>query len=138
FGQFARCKGGASQTVAPSFSANIKNRITDSAGRTAGKSLMSQHAETENIHQRIALETFVEIDFTADDRNADAVAIMCDAGDNAGKQSPVVFDLGFGIWGLRSAFCDWSKAERVQTKLGPCAHGEDVANDSADSRGRSL
>src|SRR5207245_10641599 len=35
-------------------------------------------------------------------------------------------------------FCDRSKPQRVQTKLGTGTHGKDIANDSADACGRSL
>ena len=50
---------------------------------------MTQNAETKNIYQRIALETLIEIDFAADRRDADAIAVMRDAGDDAGEQPPI-------------------------------------------------
>ena len=41
---------------------------------------MAQHAETEYIYKRIALEAFVEVNFATNGRHADAVAVMRDAG----------------------------------------------------------
>ena len=84
--QLARCKRRACQTVASRFSADVKNRIADSAGRAARELIVPQHAETKNIYQRIALEAFVEINLAADRRHADAVSVMRDAGDDAGEK----------------------------------------------------
>src|SRR5437660_7829158 len=114
---------------------------------------MAQHAETEHIYKRIALETLVEINFATDGRHADAVAVMRDAGDDAGEEAAVCRDLrmsilwsrprcqGFLILGYGGAcpsIGDWAEAQRVQTKFGPRAHGEDVADDSANAGGCAL
>src|SRR5205807_10427751 len=89
FGQFARGEGRASQTIATGLRAHIENGVAHAACCAACKLVVSQHAETENIYQRIALETFVEINFAADCGNANAIAIVRDAGDNAGEEPPI-------------------------------------------------
>ena len=50
---------------------------------------MPQHAEAKNVYQRIALEAFIEINLAADGRDADTISVMCDTGDDAGKEPPV-------------------------------------------------
>src|SRR5581483_3426459 len=95
--------------------------------------------EAKDINQRIALETFVEINLAADGRDADAIAVMGDAADDAGEQSAIVCNLSFPVSAFRfPIFHNRSEAQRVQTKLRARPHGKDVANDSADPGGRAL
>ncbi len=89
FGQFARGEGRAGQTIATRLRADVENRIANAAGRAARELLVPQNAEAENIHQRIAFETFVEINLAADRRNADAIAVVRDAGNDAGEEPAV-------------------------------------------------
>ena len=95
FGQFPRGKRGPGQSVPTRLRADIKNRIAHPAGRAARELLMPQYAEAKNVDQRIALETFVEINFAADGRDADAVSVMRDPGNHAGEEPPVGRDLPF-------------------------------------------
>ena len=108
--------------------------MPDAARRAARDLLVPQHAEAKNIHQRIALETFVEINFAADRRDADAVSVVRDAGDDAGEKPAVRFRSAF-----RSiATVDRPEAQRIEQKLRARAHRENVANDSADAGRRAL
>src|SRR5204863_9514059 len=79
FGQLAGGEGGARQTVATGFGADVEDRVADAAGRAARDLFVPQHSETKNIDERISLKAFVEINFPADGRNADAISVMCDA-----------------------------------------------------------
>ena len=95
-GQLARGKRRACQTIATGFGADVENGIARAFRRAARELLVAQHAEAKNVYQRIALETFVEINLAADGRNADAIAVMRDAGDDAGEKaagSLAIFDL---------------------------------------------
>ena len=65
---------------------------------------MAQNTEAENIYQRIALETFVEINFTADCGHTDAVAIVCDAGNHTGKEAAILCNFGLRIADRGSVF----------------------------------
>jgi len=51
--------------------------------------LVTQHTKTKNIYERIALETLIKIDFTADRRDPDAISVVRDPGDYAGEQPPI-------------------------------------------------
>ena len=62
----------------------------------------------------------------ADRRNADAIAVAADAGDDAGDQMA-----GLGM--IRAA-----EAKRVQVGDRTSPHGEDVAQDAADAGRRTL
>ena len=92
---------------------------------------MAENAETEGIHQRIATVAFVEIDLTGDRRQADAVPVMGDTSHHAGKEAAV------GL-GLLAITLNGTEAEGIHEEDGTRAHGEDVANDTTDTSGRSL
>ena len=77
---------------------------------------MPQNAEAKNVNERIALEAFVEINFAADGRDADAIAVVRDAADNAGEQTPIVVD--FDADSARDSPVIGSEAQRIQTKSG--------------------
>src|SRR5207237_8191232 len=89
FGPLARRKSRAGKTLTTRFGADVKNRIARALCGAAGELLVTQHAEAKNIYQGISLEAFIEINFAADCWNADAISVMCDAGDDAGKEAAV-------------------------------------------------
>src|SRR5207248_10335398 len=85
FRQFTRGKGGARQTIASRLRADVKHRITDTPRRAASQLFVSQNSQAKNIYQWIALEAFIEINLAADGGNADAIAIVRNAGDHTGE-----------------------------------------------------
>ena len=68
----------------------------------------------------------VEVDLAADRRDADAVAVAGDAGDDAFERAPHLRPL------------ERPEAQRVQQRHRARAHREDVADDAADAGGRAL
>ena len=93
FSQLTRGERCAGQSVPASFGADVENGITDAMGGAARELFMAQHAETEDIYKRIALETFVEINFATNGRHANAVAVMRNAGDDASEEAAVCCNL---------------------------------------------
>ena len=91
-GQILRRKRRARQAVATGRRADVKHRIADAFGRAARDLFVAQHAEAERVHQRIAFVRFVEIHLARDGRDAEAIAVMRDAADDAGEQTAVVGD----------------------------------------------
>ena len=87
--QFPRGERRTRQPVATGLRADVKDRVAHPAGRAARELLMPQYAEAKNVHQWIAVEAFVEINLAADRRDADAVSVMRDAGDDTGKEPSV-------------------------------------------------
>ena len=92
-GQILRRKRRARETVAPRRRADVKHGITHALGRAARDLFVAQHAEAERVHERIALIRLVEIHLARDGRDAEAIAVMRDAADDAGEQATVVFQL---------------------------------------------
>ena len=131
-GQIARGKRRARQAVAPRLRADVKDRIADALRRAARELLVPQNAEAKDVHQRIAFEAFVEINLAADGRDADAIAVMRDAGDHAGEKPAIRLHVRGSIAG------DRAEAQRVQQEHRPRAHGENIADDSAHAGGRAL
>ena len=87
--QFTGGECGAGEPIATGFGPDIENRVAHAARRPAGKLVVPKGAQAKHIDEWISFKTFVEIDFAADGRDANAVAIMCDAGDNAGEEPPI-------------------------------------------------
>src|SRR5205823_3695577 len=83
-------------------------------------------AETEDIHERVARVRGVERDLAADCRDADAVAIARDAGDDSLEQPP------------RAWRVELAEPQRVEERNRPRSHRENVADDAAHARRRTL
>ncbi len=58
---------------------------------------MAQHAEAEGVHERIAFVGFVEINLARDGGDAEAIAVMRDAADDARKQPLVCSESFLGV-----------------------------------------
>ena len=83
-------------------------------------------AKAEDVHQRIPGVRRAERNLAADRRNADAVAVTGDAGDDAFHEAA----------GPRRV--ERPEAQRVHQRDRPRAHREDVADDPADAGRRAL
>src|SRR6202040_800950 len=117
-------------------------RVTNAAGRAARQLIVPEHSQAKNVYQGIAFKAFVEINFTADGRNADAISIMRDSGNNPGEEPPVGgksrICFGFRISDFEFVFIDRSETERVQAKFRTRPHGENIANVPAHTGGGAL
>src|SRR5262249_17706916 len=83
-------------------------------------------ADREGVHQDVALVAEIEHHLAAHRRDADAVTVMSDAAHHAAHQE------------RRPRMVDPAEAQRVENGDRPRAHREDVAQDAADTRRRSL
>ena len=101
FGQILRGKRRAGQAVPARRGTHIEHRVADAAGFAARDLLVAQRAQTKRIHQRIAVVAAVEMDLAGDGRDAEAIAIMRDAGHDTGEETAIVCDLRFAICGRR-------------------------------------
>ena len=116
----------AVDAVAAGLGADVVDGVADAAGRALDDVVVPGDAEAEHVDQRIAVVRLVEGDLAADRRDADAVAVAADAGDDAFEDAAVERHVGR------------AEAQRVQQRHRPRAHREDVANDAADAGGRAL
>ena len=100
----------ARQSIAPGGRSDVKDGIADALCGAARDLLVTQHTQAKGVDQRIAFVTLVETDLAGDRRNAEAVAVMRDAGHDAGEEAAVVCDLRFAICDFGVGACgeSWS------------------------------
>ena len=82
--------------------------------------------DAQRVDQRVARVAGVEGELAADVRQAEAVAVERDAGDDAGQHAGGVMRVG------------GAEPQRVHDRDRPGAHREDVAHDAADAGRRAL
>src|SRR5271165_4974836 len=92
---------------------------------------MTKNPKAKDIHQRILFIRFVEVHFSANRRNPDAISVVRNPGHHPRKQSPVLFHCG-------CISLNWTEPQRVQEEHWTSAHGEDIADDPSDPRCRTL
>src|SRR5262249_7114112 len=76
-----------------------------------------------------------EGDFAADGGDAEAIAVVADAADDAIEDAAI---FGRIFWGRALTGCDFAEAERVEHGDRASTHGENVAQDAADTGRRAL
>ena len=116
----------AVDAVAAGLGADVVDRVADAGGDALDDVGLLRDAEAEDVDQRVAGVGRLEDDLAADGRDADAVAVAGDAGDDAFEQAA-----GAGR-------VEIAEAQRVEQRDRPRAHREDVADDAADAGGRAL
>src|SRR5579862_3597687 len=112
--------------VASSFRPDVVNGVAGTRRDTLDDVGVPGDAETKDVHERIAGVRRLERNLAAYGRNADAVAVAGDTGDDAFEQTAC------------AAVVDRSKSQRVEERDGTRAHREDIADDSADACGGAL
>src|SRR5207253_856243 len=98
--------------VAARLRADVVDGVADARGHALDDVRGLRNAETEHVDQRIARVRRLEGDLSADSRNADAVAVAGDAGDDAVEQAR-----GAGRVEL-------AESQRIQERDRTRAHGE--------------
>src|SRR5690606_23845429 len=100
----------------------VQDDLVPRAGRLGEVDVLVPHdADGTGVDQRVALVAGVEDDLAADVRQAGAVAVAADAGDDARQDA-----LGVGV--VRGA-----EAQGVHDRDRAGAHRDDVADDAADA-----
>ena len=112
--------------VAAGLGAVQDDLVADAARLGEVQVLVAEHADAQGVDERVAEIGLVEDRLAADVRQAEAVAVAADAGDDPG-QHPV------GVGRVEGA-----EPQRVHHRDRAGAHREDVADDAADAGGRTL
>src|SRR5262249_21590904 len=120
----------AMNPVAPRARSHVNHWIAHARRLGVEHVLLLTHAERERVHKRIAVVARLEDALAAHGRHAETVAVMRDPRDYARKYAAIARA------GRRIG--EPSEAQRVHHRDRPRAHGEDVAQNSADARGRAL
>ncbi len=124
--ELGRRHGGAVNAVAAGLRADVDDGIADPGGGRIEDAVRVGDTGGHGVDQDVAVIAGMEGALAADGGHADAVAVAADAGDDAGHQMP-----GLGM-------CGRAEPEGVEVGDGAGAHGEDVAEDAADTRRRAL
>ena len=112
--------------VATSLGADIHDGLSGFGAAGVENLVGIRQANGHGVDQDIAVITFVEIGLAADCGHADTISVAANASDNPGDKLAC---LGM-IMG--------TKAQSVERRDWPRAHGEDVAQNAANARRRTL
>ena len=121
-----RRHGCAVDTVAAGLGAEIDDGVPDAGGLGVEDLVRLGEADRHGVDQNVAVIGFVESGGAADRRHAEGIAVAADASNHAADEMA-----GLGVRGR-------TEAEQVQAGDRPRAHGEDVAEDAADTGRRAL
>src|SRR5437870_603006 len=111
-------------SVAAGIRSHEHQAVAGAFGPSPHELIGSHEADAHRVDQRVVHIAILEIDLTADGWDSDAVAVTAYAGDNAFDVSP--------------RFLGRTKTQRVEKSDGSRAHGDHVADDSADTGRCSL
>src|SRR4051812_15482849 len=106
--------------------AHVHHRIAGALGASLEDPARLGDAEGKGVDQDVRVVRVVEEYLAADGRHADAVAVAADAGDDAGEEI------------ARARMLEGAEAKRVERSDRPRPHRENIAEDAAYARGRSL
>src|SRR5258707_117079 len=112
--------------VAARLSAHVDHGIANTLRLPVKHFILLEDAQSENIHQRISDVPLFEDALTAHCGHDEAVAVMRNAGNHALQNTPVARNV------------ERTKAQGIHHGNGAGSHGEDVAQDAADSGRRAL
>ena len=116
----------AVDAVASGLRAEIDDRIADSGRRRGEDRVPLGDADRHGVDEDVAVIAPVEAGRAADGRHAERIAVAADPGNDAGDQSP------------RLRMVGRAEAQEIEAGDGPCAHGENVAQNAADPGRRAL
>ena len=147
FAEFLAGHGGAVNAVASGFRADVDHRIAVARSLGIENLVAPDQAQSERVHQRIAGVARLELGLAAEVGHAETVAVRSDAADHAFQHGVILVNLaawtcvGFDGRGRPSDIglhADRPEAQRIHHRDRPRAHGENVAQNSADAGGRAL
>src|ERR1039458_6057157 len=151
FAELLARHGGAVDTIASGLGAHINYGIALARCASVKNLVAADQAESERVHQRIAGVAGLELHFATEVGYAEAVTVRSDATDHAFHDGMILVDLRLcgSVAMPRSdgakprphmlfLHTNRPKPQRVHHRDRPCAHGENVAQNSADASGRAL
>jgi len=118
--------GGAVNAVAAGLGAHIDHGEADALRGGLEDAASVHDPNAHGVDQNVVVVASIEIRLAADRGHAHAVAVVPDAGDDAGHQVP------------RLGMVGCAETQRVQIGDGPGAHRKDIAHNAADAGRRTL
>ena len=147
FAEFFAGHGGAMDAVAPGLGADVNDRIAFAGGTSIENLVAADESQGEGVYQGIIRVATLEFGFSAEVRDAEAVAVRSDAAYYAFEKGMILVDFFCGRrWRVNSRgrgrprhiICDGAEAQGIHYCYGARAHGEDVAQYSPDAGGCAL
>ena len=130
--------------VAASPGADIDYGVADTFCLTIEDLLAPDDSEGEGIDEGIERVALVEVDLTADRWDAKGIAVMAESLHDAGHDSTIAADTAgaghfahFAVW-RDLLIANRSEAQTIHGRDRSRPHREDVTQDAADARRRSL
>ena len=130
--------------ITSGFRTNIDDRIADTLGFGEKDVLLARDAERERVDKGVLRVTGLEGHFAADGGHAETIAVVRDPPDDPVQDAPVCrllrryFYLFRAVRRLPPGGSDFAKAQGIENGDGSRTHGENIAEDPADSRRSSL
>src|SRR5579875_124428 len=128
--ELGRGHGCAVNAIAAGARAYVNHRVADAGGFRVENVFFAADAQGEHVHQGVAIVAFFEDALAAHRGDAETIAVVGDAGDHAVEDAAIA-RAGFRI-------VQTAEAQRIENGDGPRAHGENIAQDAAHARSRSL
>src|SRR5208337_4479044 len=149
FAEFLARHGGAMNAVASGFGADINYGIALSRSPSIKNLVAADQSKSERVHQRVAGVTRLKLHLAAQVRDSETVAVRSHARDDALHYRMVLVNFRLRGGGAHPRLCSAGalarvgslnrpKAQRVHHRDRPRSHGKNIAQNSADARGRSL
>ena len=124
--EFLRREGCPVDSIAPRPGAHGHERVPDALGGAPDQVLRAHEPKAHGVDDRVVLVATIEVHLAAGRRDADAVAVVPDPLDHPREE---IADAGA---------VQVAEVEGVKGGDGARAHGEDIAQDAADSRRGAL
>ena len=121
--------------VAAGLRSHINHGIARTFGLRKAQVLLARNSERQCVHERVLRVARFKRDFTADRWHAKTIPVAADSTNHPVQNPPV--PRGF-LFACRARSVDLAKTQRIEHGDGPRTHGEDVAQNPADSGGRPL
>ena len=102
---------------------------------------MPEHAQAKCVYERISLVRFIEIDLASDGRDAETIAVVCNARHDAAEKTAIVGNLSRSGRGARFGSPirgDWAETQGIHRADWPSAHREDIADNPSHARRGAL
>ena len=145
FAEFFAGHGGAVDAISASLCPDVNHRIAFARSLGVEDLVPPDQAESKGIHQGITGIARFKFGLSAEVRHTKTVSIRGDATDHPFEQRMILLDLLRGHSRPRlsgraqlGSIRDWSKPQRIHYRYRPCAHGENIAQDSAHACRRAL
>ncbi len=125
-------------SIAPGLCTHINNRIAGATRLSKKQIFFFGDAQSQSIDKRILRVARFETNFSAYSGHPKRISVAGHPANDAVEDAPVFCDVFRGEVGSGCCRSDRSEAQRIQNCDGPRAHGENIAQNTANAGRRPL